>query len=181
MDEGTKRIADVVIESLKLVAVVIGGLWVYFRFRREDTHSPKVSFDIEATFFPVEGTAGLAEFLMVINNKGLVNHKFRKIRLRVRGIARGEVIKPWRNTQRVEFPHKLIDDADVLYTDKYGSIFVEGGITQKLTFVATIPADIQYVLVWAEFEYLSGLTHSAERVFEVIPKKATTALPNTAN
>ena len=126
------------------------------------TQSWKVSFDIEATFFPVEGAAGLAEFLMVINNKGLVNHKFKKIRLRVRGLARGEVIKPWKDTQRVEFPHKLVDDADVLYTDKYGSIFVRRAIlTQKLTFVATIPADIRYVIAWAEFEYLSGLTHSA--------------------
>jgi hypothetical protein len=181
MDERTKWLADVIIESCKLVAVVIGGLWVYFRFRREDTHSPKVSFDIEATFFPVEGADSLAEFLMVINNKGLVNHKFKKIRLRVRGLSRGEAVKPWKDTQRVEFPHKLIDDADVLYTDKYGSIFVEGGITQKLTFVATIPADTRFVLAWAEFQYLSGLTHSAERVFEVIPKQATSVLSKSAS
>lgn len=167
MDEGTKRLADVIIESCKVIAIVIGGLWVYFRFRREDTHSPKVSFDIEANFFPTDGQDGLAEFLMVITNKGLVNHRFKKIKLRVRGIARNDPIKPWRETHRVEFPRKLIDDADVLYTDKYGSIFVEAGVSQKLTFVARIPADIRFVLARAEFEYLSGLTHSAERIFEV--------------
>jgi hypothetical protein len=171
MDESTKRLADVVIETCKLAAVVVGGLWVYFRFKREDTHSPKVSFDIEATFYPVDGGSGLAEFLMVINNKGLVNHKFKKIKLRVRGLKQTDSIKTWGETHRVEFPQKLIDDTDVLYTNKYGSIFVEAGITQKLTFVAPIPADIRFVLARAEFEYLSGLTHSAERLFEVGAKQ----------
>jgi hypothetical protein len=171
MDEGTKRLADVIIESCKLAAIIIGGLWAYFRFRREDTHSPKVSFDLEATFFPAEGEAGFAEFLMVIDNKGLVKHKFRKINLRVRGLTKTDTIKPWRDSQRVEFTQKIIDDADVLYKDKYGSIFVEPGVTQKLTFVARVPSNIRFVLARAEFEYSSGLTHSAERVFDVGAKK----------
>jgi hypothetical protein len=167
MDEGTKRIADVVLEALKLVAIVIGGLWVYFRFRRENTHSPKVSFDIEATFFPSQEDACLAEFLMVVKNSGLVKHSFKKITLRVRGISKSDTLALWGESQRVEFPQRIVDDADVLYSRKYGSIFIEAGIVQKLTFVARIPADIRFVLARAEFEYQSGRTHSSERVFKV--------------
>ena len=31
----------------------------------------------------------------------------------------------WGNTQRVEFPESVVDNADVMYMQKYGSIFVE--------------------------------------------------------
>jgi hypothetical protein len=169
LDEQTKRLADVIIEALKLLAIIIGGIWVYFRFRREDTHSPKVSFDIEIHFFSNYPDASLAEFLMVIKNSGLVKHSFKKITLRVRGISKHDAIGLWGDTQRVEFPHRIVNDADVLYQKKYGSIFVEPGVTQTLTFNACIPAEIRFVLARAEFEYKSGRTHSAERVFELKP------------
>jgi hypothetical protein len=167
VDESTKRIADVAIEVLKLVAIVIGGMWVYFRFRREDTHSPKVSFDIQAQFFGNPPNASIAEFLMVIVNGGLVKHSFKKITLRVRGISKDDPVNLWGDTQRVEFPQSIVRDADVLHSRKYASIFVEPGVTQTMTFVAKIPDNIRFLLARAEFEYKSGKTHSAERVFEL--------------
>jgi hypothetical protein len=56
MGERAKRLADVVIASLQLLAVVSGGIWVFFRFRQEGSHSPRVAFDIEGTGY----AAGLA-------------------------------------------------------------------------------------------------------------------------
>ena len=166
MSELAKRLADVIIASLQLLAVIAGGIWVFFRFRREGSHSPRVAFEIEGRFFGPQGDGYLAEFMMLVKNEGLVRHRFTAITLRVRGIRNAVPLMLWGDTQRVEFPEKVVDDADVMYKVKYGSIFVEPGVTQRLTFVAKIPAGIRFVLARAQFNYDSNRTHSTERVFE---------------
>ena len=170
MDETTKRLADVILAAAQFVAVVIGGIWVYFRFRRESGHSPKVAFEIEGQFFDTQTDCYLAEFSMSVKNEGLVKHRFTEITLRVRGIRSGAPVTLWGDTQRVEFPERILDDADVMYKKKYGSIFVEPGVTQKLTFVAKIPSDIRFVLARAQFQYDSDHSHSTERLFELRTK-----------
>lgn len=165
--EGAKRFADVLIAGLQLLAVIVGGIWVFFRFRREDTHVPKVAFNIDGTFFGPQQGSYLAELVMSIENKGLVKHRFEEISLRIRGIRRDAPITLWSDTQRVEFPEQIIDDKDVMYKKKYGSIFVEPDVTQRVTYVARIPVEIRFLLVRAQFQYDSHRTHSTEKVFEV--------------
>ena len=167
MNEAIRRLADVVIATIQLFAVIIGGIWVFFRFRREDTHIPKVGFDIDGKFWGPQNDCYLAEFVMSIKNEGLVKHRFTEMTFRVRGIRGGVPITLWKDTQRVEFPERVVDDADVMYKEKYGSIFVEPSVTQKLTFVAKIPVGIRFILARAQFQYDSHRTHSTERVFEV--------------
>jgi len=77
----------------------------------------------------------------------------------------------WGSTQRVEFPERVVDDADVMYKQKYGSIFVEPGVTQRLTFVAKIPVGIRFVVARAQFKYDVNSTHSAERVFDTLGRR----------
>src|SRR5216683_2437621 len=170
MDEPTKRLADVIIAALQLLAVVGGGIWVFFRFRRERTHTPRVAFDVEGRFLCPQDGFYLAEFIMTVKNEGLVKHAFTEIALRIRGIRKDTALKLWDDTERVEFPEVVVDDADVMYKKKYGSIFVEPGVTQKLTFVARISTDIRFILVRSQFQYDSHHTHSAEKVFEVRPR-----------
>jgi len=171
MSDWAKRLADVIIAALQLVAVVTGGAWVFFRFRQERTHSPRVGFDIEGKFFGPQGEFYLAEFVMSVKNEGLVKHRFTEITLRVRGIRNSAPLKAWGETQRVEFSERVVENADVMYKEKYGSIFVEPGVTQRLTFVARIPSEIRFVLARAQFRYDENRTHSAERVFDTRVRK----------
>jgi len=170
MKEEAKHLADVLIAALQLLAVIVGGIWVFFRFRREDTHVPKVAFNIEGTFFGPQQGFYLAELVMSIENKGLVKHRFDEISLRVLGIRRDAPVTLWADTQRVEFPEQIINDKDVMYKKKYSSIFVEPGVTQRVTYVARIPVGIRLVLARAQFQYDSHRTHSTEKVFEINSK-----------
>lgn len=167
ISEGTKRLADVLLATLQLLTVIAGGIWVFFRFRREGSHSPRVSFEIDGKFFGPQSDCYLGEFVMTVKNEGLVKHRFTEISLRIRGIRKETPPTLWGDTQRVEFPEKIVNDADVMYKKKYGSIFVEPGVTQRLTFVAIIPAGIRFISARAQFEYDSHRTHSAEHVFEI--------------
>lgn len=118
MDEGAKRLADIIMDVFKLITIIIGGLWVYFRFKREDTHVAKVTFDIDGTFFLGDGEPSLAEFVMTIRNNGLVKHSFNKITLRVRGIRVGAPLNLWGDTQRVEFPERIVNVALLILSDQ---------------------------------------------------------------
>jgi hypothetical protein len=172
MTDATKRLADVILASTQLLLVLIGGVWVYFRFRRERTHNPRVSLDIAGTFLGPQQDAYVAEFLLTIKNAGMVKHHFSEISLRVRGIRDDAPVGLWGDTQRVVFPEKVVSDADVLHKTRYASIFVEPGVTQVITFVARVPADIRFVLARAVFNYDETRTHSAERVFEITGRVA---------
>jgi hypothetical protein len=167
MGESTKRLLDVILAMLQLLVVFTSGIWIFFRFRREGTHTPRVAFDIDGKFFGPQAGFYLGEFVMSVKNDGLVRHTFTKINLRVRGVRNESPVGLWGGTQRVEFPEQIIDDADVMYKKKYGSIFVEPGVTQSLTFVARIPVEMRFILARAQFEYDSRRTHSAEKVFEI--------------
>jgi hypothetical protein len=154
------------IELLKVALTIGTAVWVYFRFARERTHARRVEFTIDCTFYGPQEGQYIAEFGFRINNKGLVVHRFRKLRLRVLGVARGTNISRWdQQPSRVAFPESLIDESDVLFSRKYKHIFVEPGVEQNITFVGAIPDNMTFILVRAEFEYEDGRTHSTERVF----------------
>ena len=154
------------IEILKVALTLGAAVWVYFRFARERTHARRVEMTIDCTFPGLQEGKYLAEFAFQLKNKGLVAHRFSTLRLRVRGIASGQVLQSWTvQPSRVAFPERLIDEEDVLFSKKYGHIFVEPGVEQLITFVGAIPGNMTFILVRAEFEYTDGRTHSTERVF----------------
>ncbi len=83
------------IEVAKVALTLGAGVWVYFRFVRERSHARRVAFSLECAFFgPNDGTY-VAEFIIRIKNQGLVVHRFKKLRLRVRGIAKGQALQAW--------------------------------------------------------------------------------------
>lgn len=156
------------IEIAKIVLVVGAAIWAYFRFVRERSHARRIEFSLECTFFGPQEGRYVAEFLLRIKNQGLTIHRFRKLRLRVRGIQSGQALQAW-DTQpsRLKFPEKLIDEQDVLLSQKYGHIFVEPGVEQIITFVGSLPTSVSLILARAEFEYTDSRTHSTERVFSL--------------
>jgi hypothetical protein len=141
---------------------------VFFRFRRERTHVPRIGFHLDCHLHGPVGASYLAEFVLQIKNDGSVIHRFTEITLRVRGIPQGAELVEWNQAPpRLVFPVALVRDADVLYKQKYDHIFVEPGITQEITFVTKIPADMAFLLARAEFKYDDRRTHSTERVIVV--------------
>lgn len=162
----TKDEIAVAIELLKILLTVGAAVWVYFRFIRERTHGRRVEFTVDCTFHGPQEGQYLAEFVFRVHNKGLVIHVFKKLHLRVRGLARGEALRPWTGQpSRVSFPERLIDEPDVLFSRKYAHVYIEPGVEQTITFVGAIPQNIGFILARAEFEYGNGRTHSTERVF----------------
>ena len=168
VDESTKRVWDVVLSVLQLVAVVVGALWAYFRFRREGPNHPRIEFAVDCKFFgPVHGDS-IAAFEIHANNKGHVEHKFTEIRLKVLGIREGEKLADWVGHEpRLSFPVELIRGVN-LVPEKFGYFFVRPGVKQTFTFTTKVPADFRFLVARATFRYeATADLHTAERVFDV--------------
>lgn len=154
------------IEIAKILLTLGAAWWVYFRFVRERSHARRVAFSIECNFFGPQQGQYVAEFLLRIKNQGLVIHRFKTLKLRVRGIAKNTPLQPWQQQpSRLSFPETLIDETNVIFHGKYQYIFVEPGVEQVITFVGTVPEAMSFILARAQFEYSDGRTHSTERVF----------------
>jgi hypothetical protein len=139
---------------------------------RERKNVPHIEFRIDCNVYGQEGDYYLTEFLLDIRNQGNVQHKFRNIVLRARGIESGKVLCYWEGYEpRLSFPEKVLDDVSVI-PKGYNYFFVEPGVEQVLTYVTMIPASIKYVLAHAVFEYDEFTPHTAEKVFEMKPRNA---------
>ena len=157
-----------VIDIVKLIIIVGGVVWGAYRFRVEGRHKPRVEFDVIVNFFGDTNGAQSAEFVVSAENKGLRTRSFDQITLTVRGIKSGSKLKEWeKNKPRLYFPEKLIDKAELVHKKKYGSIFVEPGVTQKITLFSILEGDIELISVRAEFRYNKSKSHSSERMFRV--------------
>jgi hypothetical protein len=159
--------SDLALEAIKISLTVAAGLWVYFRFVRERSHARRVLFTIQCQFFgPIDGKYAV-ELTLNVKNGGLVVHRFKRLRIRLRGIDEVDELSGWEGQpSRLAFPRNLVDEPDAIFAKNYGSLFVEPGVDQPITFVSMIPASTRLVLARAEFEYEEGRTHSVEKVFE---------------
>lgn len=138
----------------------------------EHAHIPHLEFNLDCNFFGPQEGEFITEYLLEINNKGRVQHTLTSLKLRVRGIKKGEKLAFWdKEPQRLQFQDKILE-TQVIHK-KYAFFFIEPGVHQKITFTSKVSDEYQFILVWAEFSYglsrakAKGKKHSAERVFEV--------------
>ena len=134
---------------------------------KQRVHTPHIEFSIDCSFYGPEEDHYLTEILLIAHNKGLVQHKFTNILLRVRGIESGHPLSYWQGSEsRLEFPTELLDDVPVIPRG-YNYFFVEPGVKQVFTYITRIPSSTKYILAHAEFQYDQFTPHTTERVFQV--------------
>jgi hypothetical protein len=136
---------------------------------QERKNVPRIEFSIKCNVYGPEKDNYLSEFLLIIRNRGDIQHKFKKIVLRVRGIESGRPLSYWECYEpRLSFPAKVLDNVNIIPTG-YDYFFVEPGVEQVLTYVTKIPSSIKYVQAHALFEYDELTSHTSERVFQIEP------------
>lgn len=128
---------------------------------------PHIEFDIDCKFFGPHQGKYAAEFILTANNKGITKHEFKSIILRLRGIKQDAPLAYWtrRYEHRLEFPEKIVEDE--VKPKNWNYIFVEPGVTQRLSYITIIDAEIKYITARAEFNYEEYKPHSGEKMFEV--------------
>lgn len=133
----------------------------------ERRFAPHIEFDIYCRFYGPQQGQYAAELTLSAKNKGMTRHEFTSIVLRVRGIKRDAPLRYWveRYEHRLEFPERIVKDE--VKPRNWNCIFVEPGVTQRLSYMTLVDEEIRYISARAEFYYEKYTPHSTEKMFEV--------------
>ena len=165
MNDEMKNLFEIIFSGIQLFVLIVGGIWAYFRFRREGTYSPRIEFSISCKFFHSHNKNRIAHVVIHARNKGNIEHKFVRISLKLRGIKAGTNLV-LRSDKRADFSESLIKAE--LIPEEVGYFFVRPNVEQQIAFTTIIPENIAFVLAHAAFKYENSEDlHTAEDAFEV--------------
>jgi hypothetical protein len=131
---------------------------------------PRVEFDLELRHLGRHGSGTHVEVAAVLANRGQVRHWINQFSLDLRILKSGDPVVAGGTEilRQTEFPHQLLD-GQPLISRSMDATFVDPGITQRYTFVTSVPADTTLVLVSARFAYRDSQSefHTAQRAWNL--------------
>jgi hypothetical protein len=115
MDDNTKDLIGIILNSTQLLILLISAVWAFFRFQKEGPLHPRIEFDINCRFFGPQKNSYLASFIISANNKGNVEHRFSEIRLKVRGIKTDDLLEEFKEyPPMVNFPMGIMKGINIV-------------------------------------------------------------------
>lgn len=150
------------------LGAVVGAWWAFERWRKRDEHFPRVCFEVSVNFVGSKNGQIVVELISTLDNKGLVPLKIKNFTFKLLGLRASDPLVRGGDEirQQLRFPHLL--EESVFVPEDWEYSFVYPGVKTEYNFVTSIPPDVEYVRMQADFEYLpSGQTHHAAKVQKV--------------
>jgi hypothetical protein len=140
----------------------------------ERKHNARIQFELDGKVFGPQKGIFIAELTVILHNKGLIRNFVNDLHLNVRGIENDSNIELFKEKDQkgnidslIKFPIKIIDTDMLQKRNEKDGFFVEPGVLQKFTYVASIPDNIRFILVRSNFKYHEKSKHSVQKVFEL--------------
>lgn len=105
-----KELADVIYAVTGALAIIIGGLWGYWKFVLQKEREPRAEFDLTAEFLGRQDGKWLLEVSARLINKGKVRQFLRDATLNVRYLKAADAVKESDRDglfRQVAFPHDI--------------------------------------------------------------------------
>jgi hypothetical protein len=146
--------AKLFLDFVQTAAIVIGGLYALYEYRRTRRFRPKLQFEIDFELYPIEDRPDtyLLNIDLIVMNKGAVRKKIPKLLLRVKTLNAGDVENGLSTQKRFEFGRELIPRHNTIYDPK-DPYWVDPGVTQILTYPVVIKEPNSFVQVNATLYY----------------------------
>jgi len=149
-------------------AALAGAWWAFEKWLKRDEHFPRMFFEVTAAFLGVQDGQHVVEVVATLENKGVVPLKIKNFGFILRGLRASSQLKRGDQSVRGQllFPDVLAEGPFVPTSWAYS--FIYPGVKTEYNFVSFIPADVSFVRVQADFEYLSfGRSHHAAKILKV--------------
>jgi hypothetical protein len=159
--EDWKNIAAIAQASAAVAAACVGGAWAYMKFVYRREKEPRAEFDVHLDFVGLQGDRWLVEASAIVDNKGSVRHPVRKFELHLRYLLRDDPLTGGQETINFQplFPHSI---KQLLWQET----FIDPQIRHRNSYIACIPGNATFVLVFAKFEY-QDQKFTAQKLFKV--------------
>jgi len=157
------------VESIvKIVAVVVGGGWAFWRYVYQGEFKRRVAFNVDVNFVAEHQDVWLVELLASVENKGSVTHQIADFSFKLRCIFPEDAVEETgkKANFQTNFPHKLKEGTWL--PNQWGNTFVRPGICTNYVFVTAVPKRAVAVVLSGRFRYPEkNAFHTAVKVRKV--------------
>ncbi len=161
--EDFKNLAEGISAVVSSVAILLGGLWAYWKFVIQREREPRAEFDVTGEFLGVQDGKWLLEISARLNNKGQVRHLMKNATMNIRYLTAADPILESQEKghfKQVSFPHSI--GRRTVWWDSY----IDPGLEFRNSYLAWVPAEATYILLLCNFQYDKGVW-PAQRILKV--------------
>lgn len=167
-----KDAAAAIADIVSAVAIILGGIWAYWKFAVQREREPRAEFDLSAEFVGKQDGKWLIEVSARLANKGKVRHPMTEATLNVRYLLSLDTVGESQDVthfRQLSFPHSI--GRRKIWTDSY----IDPGLEFRNSYVTWVPEEATYVLLLCKFRY-DDEEWPAQRLLKV-PDSAALQLP----
>lgn len=166
-------LSEIVKNSFTSAGLLAGGAWAYWKFILKREAYPKIEFDVELLVIGHQDHKTLIEIAAVVANKGSVRHWLYDFQFDLFVLSRDDKILMGGDkiNQQVFF--------NAAFKDKYWvpgweGTFIDSGVSQRYSYIASIPDTTAFVLIKSRFRYpdKESESHVAQRTWSIREKRA---------
>lgn len=174
--EALKDYATVLQSIATVISFIIGGIWVYMKYIRQQEKYPHIEFFADINFVGKQQGFWIVELIASIENKGKVQHKINEFGFDLNALYcedKIDVSQEWGG--QVNFPH-LVTKGSFL-PKRFGFFFIDPAVKAKYSYVTRVPQEVSFLILHCWFQYADrrNYGHTAERSVSV-PKYETGAV-----
>jgi hypothetical protein len=158
-----KDFAEGISSVMSTLAIIIGGVWAYWKFVVQMEREPRAEFDLTAEFIGIQDGKWLLEVSARLANKGKVRHLMKNATMNIRYLTSADhVLESSQDGhfRQVSFPHSI--GRRVVWSDSY----IDPGLEFRNSYLAWVPEEATFVLLLCNFEYDRGVW-PAQRALKV--------------
>jgi hypothetical protein len=148
------------------LAVIVGGLLAYRRYRAKQNSYAHIETSAEISFLGQQDNFWIVELRVILNNKGKAQHKIHKFRFDLNAIGADDPIDASKKGGgRVNFGNEIAKGSFV--PRGYAYCVIGPAVTATYTYVARVPEWATFLLLHCRFDYNPGFSHWMEKAVQV--------------
>ena len=167
--EEWKAVAEIVSKLVTALGVLVGGGWALWKFGIHREAHAKIEFDLELNVLGWQAESLLVEVVAKVTNKGLVRHWLRDFRFDLLYLPKDVPIELGDKRINEQVLFQPVFKRRYWIPPDWMSTFIDPGVCQRYTYIASAPADAGFLLVFAQFKYPDAESefHTAQKVWAV--------------
>lgn len=150
----TQDWTNLLLEFIQTAAIIIGGLYALYEYRRFRRYSPKIQFEVDFDLYPIDDKSGnyLLNIELIVKNLGLVRKYFPKIMVSVKTLSAEDVEAAQNTHKRLRFGRELVQWHNMVYKPE-DPWWVDSGVTQVFPYPVVINEPGDFIQVNAKIYY----------------------------
>jgi hypothetical protein len=150
--EEWKTFMDVAQATTTVLSLLIGGIWVYRTYVRQQLHRPNIEFEADIKVIAQQGQWWVVELQALVENKGKVQHRMEDLSFDANGLSLDDDVQPdsrWGG--QINFPQRVAKGS--FLPAHCGFFFVDPGVKAKYSYLTRVSTDIHILNLHCWFRY----------------------------